>query len=123
MARVNIPVYQLNKFGDPVTTIGAGIAGDAANDHYIDTDGKTFLVITNNDGAPITAEVQSVLDAYNREGDEVIVTSGDPGGTGVPSVSVMGPLRADLFGQAGGSSVYVDLTSATGIFLFGIRLP
>lgn len=117
MARVNIPVDTVPLNGGAV--ILTGVAADAANDHEFINDGKTFLVAENEGVGAISVTVVSVADSFGRLGDTVISVPAAAGG--VPGKAIIGPFLPPNWNQAGGTKVFVDVPSDTGLRFYAYK--
>lgn len=106
MARTLVTVTAVNRTGSDITILAnAATASDGDN---FPNNGKTFLIVTNGAGAPITVTVQTP-----RTVDGLAVAEYTNTVTNA-TTEIFGPFPVDTFNQADGT-VYVDWSSATSI--------
>ena len=91
-------------------------AGDQPNGHEFANDGNVYLEVKNTGGAPITVTIQAPAKfggvSLTNPTVSVPATTGD---------RLIGPFPTRIFNQAAGT-VYVDLSSSTGVMLAVFRL-
>ncbi len=108
-ARTDIPLTRLPRNGGGVDNI-AFTAGDAANGMQFDNDGKVILLVLNADNAQHTVTVESVKDRTGRVDNKLVTIAAAAGA--LSGASSYGPFKPGLFNQAGGTKVFLDLSSA-----------
>lgn len=118
MPRTAIPVDVLPIYGTGVATL-SGVAADATNDHDMENNGKTLILLENNSGGAVTATVLSVVDPFGRTGD--ITMSAAALASDVPGKSIAGPFLPSVFNQGGGSKLHVDTAAGSTIRIYGLR--
>ena len=121
MPRVNIPVTTVAPLNGALGgwSVPAVVAFDAANDHEMVNDGRTFLLLQNTANATASVTVDSVADEYGRIGDIAIVVPAYVSST-QNSLVVCGPFKMPHYSQQG--KLLVDSTAAPAtLFLSGIR--
>lgn len=88
--------------------------GDATNNHVLNNDGRTVLVMKNDTGAAVTVTVSSVADEAGRTGDiSVSVANGD-------EMFVL-PLPPRWWNQGGTADVHIDVDG--GIKIAALSIP
>jgi hypothetical protein len=98
-------------------------AADSANGMMFLNDGKTVLVVINNDVAAKTVTVVSVPDENGRTGDIVLVVPAAAGG--FPGIAITDQLPTALFTQQStdAGNVYVSFSAATNLKVAAVRIP
>jgi hypothetical protein len=98
-------------------------AADSANGMMFLNDGKTVLVVINNDVAAKTVTVVSVPDENGRTGDIVLVVPAAVGG--FPGIAITDQLPTALFTQQStdAGNVYVSFSAATNLKVAAVRIP
>ena len=98
-------------------------AADSANGMMFLNDGKTVLVVINNDVAAKTVTIVSVPDENGRTGDIVLVVPAAVGG--FPGIAITDQLPTALFTQQStdAGNVYVTFSAATNLKVAAIRIP
>lgn len=114
MPRTNIPVTTLPDHGGTGADVSF-TAADAANDHSFTNDGRTLLLIKNDDASPKTVTGVAVADPFGR-------TVNTSWAVGANSVRLVGPFSPELFSQSDGT-MHVDITADTSLFFATLRLP
>jgi len=120
MARTALPVQR--------APLGGGIqnvvftAADAANGMIMPNDGRTVIVIRNNDVAAKTVTIVSVPDENNRNGDIALIVPAAAGGK--PGIGISDVLPTALFNQqnADVGNVYLNFSAAANLDLAAISL-
>lgn len=106
MARTALTVTDvpLNGQVDPVSFDN----GDAANDHVLNNDGKTVVILDNDTAGAASVTVVSVADEAGRTGDiTVSLASGD--------TAFVGPFPGRWWNQAGTQDVQINVDAAINI--------
>ncbi len=119
MARVAVPMNTIPPNGAGVNNL-TFVAADATNDHEVDNDGATLLVVKNTGVGAGTVTVVSVADQFGRTKDTTLTVPALSGSD--PGYAVAGPFLQANWNQAG-AKVFVDLTVATGLSLAAVRIP
>jgi hypothetical protein len=98
-------------------------AADSANGMMFLNDGKTVLVVVNNDVAAKTVTIVSVPDENGRTGDIVLVVPAAAGG--FPGIAITDQLPTALFTQQStdAGNVYVSFSASTNLKVAAIRVP
>jgi len=98
-------------------------AADSVNGMMFLNDGKTVLVVINNDVAAKTVTIVSVPDENGRTGDIVLVVPAAVGG--FPGIAITDQLPTALFTQQStdAGNVYVTFSAATNLKVAAIRIP
>ena len=112
MARTALTITDLglNSAQNPVSYD----TGDSANNHTMENDGRTFLVLKNDTGGAVAVDVKSVADAAGRTGDiSISVADGDE--------TVIPPLPRPWWNQAGTNVVNIDVDGS--IKIAALSLP
>ncbi len=106
MARVNVPVFQINRAGIIAGSGGAEVTGDAVNGHYVLVDAKTFISVRNAGG---TARGVTFWPAYSPDGAAV---AGRAETIGANAAQVLGPFPKVLYQQVGADEgrLHLDLS-------------
>lgn len=110
MSRVNVTINEIPYQGSVQLT---GVAGDATNDHQMDNDGNTLLMIENTDAASITATIVSVDDPYGRSEDIALTVAQN-------ELYAAGPFIPSIWNQPG-RVMFIDLSAAVTVTLWAIR--
>ena len=112
MARTALAVQSIPQFGAALDDV-VFTAADAANNHEFINDGRTMLLMKNDSGGPLTADVIGV--ANTRTANR---TSAETMTAGASDICIAGPFEQSAFNQAldgGGSGVFVDLSTDTSL--------
>jgi hypothetical protein len=98
-------------------------AADSVNGMMFPNDGKTVLVVINNDVATKTVTIVSVPDENGRTGDIVLTVPAAAGG--FPGIAITDQLPTALFTQQSTDpgNVYVTFSAATNLKVAAIRVP
>jgi hypothetical protein len=98
-------------------------AADSANGMMFPNDGKTVLVVINNDVSSKTVTVVSVPDENGRTGDIVLTVPAAVGG--FPGIAITDQLPTALFSQqtTDAGNVYVTFSAATSVKVAAVRIP
>lgn len=111
MVRTSMPVTTITRAG-VTQTLSAG-NGDG---HSFSNDGKVFVIVTTTASRVVTFVTPGTIDGLDIE--DLAVT--------VPTTTmIIGPFPPQFFNQVTGAdkgSVYVDLSSATGVTIGAFRL-
>lgn len=108
MPRTALTVQKVPAFGGSIANL-AFTAADAANNHEFVNDGRSVLVIKNDDAAPKTVDVIGVASSstFNRTGDEQVVVPAN-------QIGFAGPFPSQGFRQSDGT-VHVDIAADTSL--------
>ena len=106
MAYTLVTVTPINRTGSDITTLAN--AATASDGDKFPNNGKTFLIVTNGAGAPITVTVETprTIDDLDVAEYTNSVTNG--------TTEIFGPFPTDTFNQSDGT-VQVTWSSATSI--------
>ncbi len=98
-------------------------AADAANGMMFANDGKTILVVLNNDASSKTVTIVSVPDENGRTGDIVLTVPAASGG--FPGIAITDTLPTALFTQqnSDAGNVYVTFSASTSVKVAAVRIP
>lgn len=98
-------------------------AADSVNGMMFPNDGKTVLIVVNNDVAAKTVTIVSVPDENGRSGDIVLVVPAAAGG--FPGIAITDQLPGALFSQQStdAGNVYVSFSAATNLKVAAVRIP
>jgi hypothetical protein len=98
-------------------------AADSANGMMFPNDGRTVLIVVNNDVAAKTVTIVSVPDENGRTGDIVLVVPAAAGG--FPGIAITDQLPTALFTQQATDpgNVYVTFSAATNLKVAAVRIP
>jgi len=116
MPAVPITVNTLTNWGgvgsDLTTT-----AGDATNDHTLENNGRTLLLVYNGDVGAHTITITGVASPTNYGSAPTISSS-----IGAGEIWLFGPFNPAAYNNSSGV-VAIGLTTATSIQLAGLLLP
>lgn len=98
-------------------------AADSVNGMMFVNDGRTILVVLNNDVSSKTVTIVSVPDENGRTGDIVLTVPAAVGG--FPGVAITDQLPTALFTQQATDpgNVYVTFSAATSVKVAAVRIP
>jgi hypothetical protein len=96
-------------------------AADSVNGMMFPNEGRTSLVILNNDVAAKTVTIASVPDENGRTGDIALVVPAASGG--IPGIGICDTLPSTLFNQqnSDAGNVYVSFSAATNLKVAAVR--
>ncbi len=115
MARVAVTVAAVRRSGNNITTLPN--AADAQG-HYMDNDGRTFLVINNANAGTVVVTVQTPRTVDGLAVAELTLSMG------AGTRWILGPFPTATFNQSGSDRgrIYIDFDITAGVTLGGYRL-
>lgn len=114
MPRTAITLQEIGSLGKEDLTFQAA---DQANGMTMENDGRTFLIIKNDDASPKQVTVNSVADDNNRLGDLVQSVAAS-------AIGIIYPSRGGIFNQKGATDfglTQVDFDADTSLSLVAVR--
>jgi hypothetical protein len=98
-------------------------AADSVNGMMFPNDGKTVLIVINNDVSTKTVTIVSVPDENGRTGDIILTVPAASGS--FPGIAITDQLPTALFTQQSTDpgNVYVTFSAATSVKVAAVRIP
>jgi hypothetical protein len=98
-------------------------AADSVNGMMFPNDGKTVLIVINNDVSTKTVTIVSVPDENGRAGDIILTVPAASGS--FPGIAITDQLPTALFTQQStdAGNVYVTFSAATNVKVAAVRIP